>query len=215
MGRICKTLALSLTLIIVISCVTLLIVKPTTAQSIPGPTVPQFTVKFVEWVYAVPFTSGAVPVVNFTFKNPSFTPYTDQNGNKIDLNYLIDWKRPTDQTWIQDNFPLSELDNKTHSVGIYIYEPGIPSQAGQIEFKVAAQISYLKPGASNITEIGETSDWSSIQTITIPVSSSSPTTTPIAIGSLIFSLGISLVVLVVVAIVLMLYRKHQKTANFE
>jgi hypothetical protein len=173
MGRISKTVALLLTLIVVMSCLSLLMVKPTNAQLIPAPSVPQFTVKFVEWTYFVPFDPGAVPVVNFTFKNPPFTPYTDQNGTKIDLNYLIEWKRPTEQTWIQGIFPLSRLDNKTHSIGMYIDVPGISSQAGQVEFKVAAQISYL-PEASNVTEIGETSDWSSIQTITIPSSAPVP-----------------------------------------
>jgi hypothetical protein len=173
MGKIIKTVGLFLTLIIAMSCLTLLMVKPTNAQSIPAPSVPQFTVKFVKWAYFVPFDPGAVPVVNFTFKNPPFTPYTDQNGTKIDLNYLIDWKRPTDQTWIQNPFQLSGLDNKTHSIGMYVDIPGISSQAGQVEFKVAAQISHL-PAASNVTEIGETSDWSSIQTITIPSSAPVP-----------------------------------------
>ncbi len=214
--KISKTLAVSLTLLIIVSSLTMLVVKPANAQAIPTPSVPQFTVKFVKWAYFVPFDPGPVPVVSFTFKNPPFTPYTDQNGTKIDLNYLIDCKRPADNTWIQYPFLLSGLDNITHSVGMYIDVPEISSQAGgQLEFKVAAQISYL-PEGSNVTEIGETSGWSSIQTITIPSSSSSPTTTPTAISSLIFILGVSLVVvLVVIAIILMIFRRHRKTANLK
>jgi hypothetical protein len=210
MGEIIKTVGLFLTLIIAMSYLTLLMVKPANAQSIPSPSVPQFTVKFVKMAYNVPETYGvAVPAVNFTFKNPPFTPYTDQNGNKIDLNYLIDWKRPSDRTWIQYTFPLSGLDNNTHSVGMYIDEPGIPSQTGQIEFKIAAQITYL-PKASNVTAIGETSNWSSIQTITIPASSSSPTpSVPEFCWLMMLPLFLSIIFIVV------LFRKRKVNDNHD
>ena len=214
MGKI-RTLAVSITLIIVLSSLSLLTVKPAITQSQSAPSVPQFTMKFVEWVYAVPFSTGAVPVVNFAVKNPPFTPYTDQNGTKIDLNYLIEWKRPADSTWIQGIYPLSRLDNKTHSASMYIDVPEISTKAGQIEFKVAAQIIYY-PEASNVPTTGETSNWSSIQKITIPESSSSPTQTPKAIDRLTLTLGISFVVLlVVIATILMIYRRHRKTANLK
>jgi heme/copper-type cytochrome/quinol oxidase subunit 4 len=209
MGSLNKLFPLFITVILVAS--SLLFISLTNAQSMPAPSVPQFTVKFVK-IDLSPEANDKVPVVNFTFKSQPFTPYTNQNGNKIDLYYLIDWKRPADSTWIQYNFPFSGLDNNTHSIGMYIYESGIPSQTGQIEFKVAALIGYITPDTPNTTAISETSSWSSTQTITVPVSSSSPT--PIAIGSLALTFAISIIaVITAIVITLLLHRRHRKTAN--
>ncbi len=49
MGNINKAFALLLTLIIALSCLTVLIVKPANAQSIPTPSVPKFTVKLTSF----------------------------------------------------------------------------------------------------------------------------------------------------------------------
>jgi hypothetical protein len=58
MGKIIKTIVLFLTLIIAMSCLTLLTVKPVNAQTIPTSTIPQFTVKFVNASYTVTTTNS-------------------------------------------------------------------------------------------------------------------------------------------------------------
>jgi hypothetical protein len=66
MGKIGKTLALLLTLTIAMSALTLLTVKPINAQTTPSPTpyhelpnpsVPEFTLKYIDNSHAVPPTT--------------------------------------------------------------------------------------------------------------------------------------------------------------
>jgi hypothetical protein len=52
MGKISKTLALLLTVIIATSCLTLFIFKPANAQSTAKPSIPQFTLSFVNASYS-------------------------------------------------------------------------------------------------------------------------------------------------------------------
>lgn len=61
MSRISKTFALILTLIIVMSCFTLLIVRHANAQTIPKPSVPEFKLKLVDNSYDVPATYSTDP----------------------------------------------------------------------------------------------------------------------------------------------------------
>ncbi len=58
MSRINKRHALLFILIIVISGLSLWIIKPVFAQSIPTPSMPQFTVKFVNASYSVTSTNS-------------------------------------------------------------------------------------------------------------------------------------------------------------
>ncbi len=58
MDKISKTFALFLTLIIVMSCLALLIVKPAHAQTVPTPTIPQFSIKFVNASYTSTATNA-------------------------------------------------------------------------------------------------------------------------------------------------------------
>ena len=94
MGRIGETLAFMLTLIIAVSCLTLLAVKPADAQSgqtpnypdyIPNPAVPQFTLKLVQSSYdevvTDPFTGAETThsvnnsTIEITITNQPFRPY--------------------------------------------------------------------------------------------------------------------------------------------
>ena len=61
MGKISKTLALFLTLALLMSCPTLLDVKPTNAQTTPKPSVPAFTLKLVDNSYDVPPLPATTP----------------------------------------------------------------------------------------------------------------------------------------------------------
>jgi hypothetical protein len=74
MSKISKIFALILILIMVISSQSLLMIKPTYAQSIPKPSVPQFTVKFVN-------ASNSVTTTN---------PYTGANETQQIINDSIE-----------------------------------------------------------------------------------------------------------------------------
>ena len=74
MGKIGKTFAIFLTLIIAMSCLTLLTVKPVNAQAIPKPSVPEFTGKFVNASYSVTTTN----------------PYTGANETQQIINDSIE-----------------------------------------------------------------------------------------------------------------------------
>ncbi len=72
MGRISKAFAFFLTLIIAMSCLTLLVVKPTYAQS-NVPSVPNFIISYIDSSYYSspaytpnPFT-GTTPATSFNF----------------------------------------------------------------------------------------------------------------------------------------------------
>ena len=104
-----KRLSLLLVLILIFS--SLMIVKPSIAQSIPKPSVPEFTVKMVDRSYDVPltYTNSTNPytgqqvtsthggyhvenrTIDVTIKNQPFTP-TNIDGNTTQLFYVIRWK---------------------------------------------------------------------------------------------------------------------------
>ncbi len=119
MGKISKTFALFLTLIIAMPCVTLLAVKPVNAQTIPTPSPPEFTVTFVDRSYTVPITttqttdpftgqqvihtSGGQYVKNQTvdikIKNPQTLSVTLSNGSVAQLYYSIRTKGHFSDNW--------------------------------------------------------------------------------------------------------------------
>jgi len=118
MRKIGKTFALFLTVIMAMSCLTLLTVKPADAQAIPKPSVPSFTVKVVDRSYDVPatvtystdpfsgkqvsYSSGGYHVTNKTIdvaiQNQHFSPITG-NGSTVDLYYTIRMKGHFGNDW--------------------------------------------------------------------------------------------------------------------
>ncbi len=117
MGKISKTFALFLTLIVTMSCLTVPMVKPASAQSVPEPSVPEFTLKFVDKSYDTPSTttsttnpnndkttSTTIPsqhVQNYTIElvitNQAFP--TTINGNTSDLHYNVRTKSHFEENW--------------------------------------------------------------------------------------------------------------------
>jgi hypothetical protein len=86
------------------------------AQSIAKPSVPEFTLKFVDNSYDVPPTYGIDQytgekvitspgyhidnrTVEFTIKNQPFTPHADASGNDISLYYNFRFKGPYGDNW--------------------------------------------------------------------------------------------------------------------
>ena len=68
MGRLSKSFALLLVLIMALSSLGLLIIKPACAQSIPQPSVPEFTLKVVQDSFNVPISYS----IEVTIKNQPF-----------------------------------------------------------------------------------------------------------------------------------------------
>jgi hypothetical protein len=121
MGTKSKSIAGFIILIIAISSLSLLIVNPATAQSIAKPTVPQFTVGFVDHSYNVPvtYTNSTNPytgqqvitsqggyhvenkTIEITINNQPFTPYTDAEGHVINLYYNVRAKGHFGQNWTE------------------------------------------------------------------------------------------------------------------
>jgi hypothetical protein len=109
-----KTLALLLTLIITMPCLTLLTVNPANAQT-QKPTAPQFTIKDSDYSHTVQSTYGIDPYtgkskivsdsyrmadrqVQFTIPNQQYNRI-DSNGNHIQLYYYIRYKGHYGSTW--------------------------------------------------------------------------------------------------------------------
>ena len=108
------------------SSLSLLMVKPASAQSIPKPSVPQFTLTFQDNTYVVqpttfattdPYTGkqtitgstiGAYVAnasITVRITNQPFTPYTDANNNTIQLYYDVRWKGQFTDSWEGSLFP--------------------------------------------------------------------------------------------------------------
>lgn len=138
MDRIGKSLSLLLILII-----SLTIVESASAQTIPKPAVPEFSVRYVDYSYDVPpiygidqFTGNQAIIKNgyhienetfeFTIKNQPFTAYVDSYGNSINLFYNLRFKGFYGTEWIY--FPF--LDNgqgvRRYAAGFYqFYDPNL------------------------------------------------------------------------------------------
>lgn len=181
--------SITLLLITVLSVSSLVMVGCAFAQSIPKPSAPDFTVKFVDF-YDVPPTYEVDPETGdtvitqegfrvdwyhivVTIKNQPFTPYNDTNGNLIGLYYSLFVKDEFKQYW--SDFGLIFSSDSEYTERAYI----CGRQAGSYVLR------YLKPGdklyfqmqaAIGTTElslfdnnfISEVSGESEIQTLTIP-----------------------------------------------
>jgi hypothetical protein len=91
-------------------------VESASAQSIPKPSVPEFTLKYVDNSYDVPPTYGVDPYtgknaltqdgfkaqnksIEMSISNLPFTPYKDSKGNMLQLIYEVRWKAHFSSDW--------------------------------------------------------------------------------------------------------------------
>lgn len=176
------------------------------AESIIKPSVPQFTVAYVDYSYYLPpvyevdqysgktvQTGGGYTVQNKSFelkiKDLQFTPYTVKDDNGLDrqvgISYEIlykghygrDWRfysvfgnSPSGYTIVLFGLDWGSLQPPATLEGLQIGD--------QVDFKVQAKIGYfIYTGANPINDrefVGESSGWSSTQTVTVPDSYTSP-----------------------------------------
>lgn len=128
--------AFTILLILILAVSSPMMAKPASA-SVPKPSVPEFTVKFVDNSYGVPTTYSTDPytgknvthptyrVINKTIevmiKNQPFVPYYDANSNStISLYYNIRMKGHFESNWtniypIDDTPPMSNSEYTTFS----------------------------------------------------------------------------------------------------
>lgn len=160
-----KNFALVLILTIAISNLSLLMVKPVSAQSIPKPSVPQFSIQVVDYSYDVPTTYSTDPytgkqVVNPGYhvddvrvegkiKNQDFTPYTIPNPNStsaydrnlnIDFYYNISYKGHFGEDW-RMLFGSEDVDFLKQDYGSK-YTTFNTSRYNAVEFQDGAQVDF-------------------------------------------------------------------------
>ncbi len=199
-------------LILAISSVGLSIIKSADAQTatptptIPMPSVPQFTIKYVNSSYEVPasstinqftgqeVTSPSYHVENssivITILNQPFTPYIiDNYGNRVNLLYNVRMKGQFTDVWTNlynnlEDHPLSsgsEYTVLTFPVNSNASNSLTIPIGSQVDFQVQAMIGYGQVFEGFGTPLifhGNTSGWSDTQTVTIPASSTSASPSP-------------------------------------
>jgi hypothetical protein len=188
----------------------LAIANPVCAQSIPTPSVREFTLTFVPQpstdatpTYGVdPYTGKSYLLspgyhvdnsfILITIENQAFTPYTNENGHYISLFYNFSYKAHSEDDWkynVDNNFysPLGRPDyrqpesNYTTIKFLPSYYLNTNNSTDEMDFRVQAKIGYYRLDDNqkifHITFTGQTSDWSNLQTISIPETSTIPTPT--------------------------------------
>ncbi len=144
MGKIGKTFALFLTLIIAMSCLTVLIIKPTNAQSIPTLSTPQFTIKFVNASYTSTTTNSytgqsQTQLINnnsieITIKNQPFDYSNNGLPYQIYFNVRVEPHFSNKDNWTEV-YPLENLTSSQASGNGFPYAwyllPESPPQSNQ------------------------------------------------------------------------------------
>ncbi len=180
-----KIFPLLFILTITISSLSLIVIEPTNAQT-SKPSTPEYSLKIVD--------ASGIQAIELTIKNQPFEPYTD-NGEAVSLYYNVHFKLHDAESWTAmyycgDVFPThSNSDTKLvyplqlsadsssyrllkENAGYYYLLSEVPFN-GQIDFRVQAMEGQL----TSASFTGQTSDWSNVQTIAIPETSSSPNQT--------------------------------------
>jgi hypothetical protein len=188
MEKIDKTFALTLILIIAMSCLTLLIVNPTSAQTIPIPSVPRFDLKFQDNSYWVNSTQHIQnQTIQIKIENQPV-------GNSEYLLYLIDIKSHYEDKWNSTGASIWEDTQSQATLISYALEGNNASSTfnGYLEFSIGDTVDFRvqtellhylgPPDGSNIQSgyLKEVyrSDWSNTQTIIIPEGSISSSPNP-------------------------------------
>lgn len=200
MGRLGRHIAVIIAAIFAISSIT--IVGNISAQTIPEPSVPKFSLKFVveqfdiEPTYRInPYTGenetlspeyhGYTRHVIITVEPQQFNQFTDSKGNLIQLfynvslkgSYATEWSHYPDSTYV-DLFNASSTGNTIIGVSLEGY-PGIPSKAF-LDFRLMSVIGHYDyetfqgtTWVDGFTSI-KNSVWSNPQTVAVDETSVLP-----------------------------------------
>lgn len=204
-----RPISRSLVILLVFFAVSaLVIVKPAEAQTITKPSVPEFTVRYVDRSYDTQPTYGydqytgknviTKPsehidnrTIEITIKNQPFTPFTDENGNTINLLYNVQYKGAFGENWTSMFGERSYWANGSPDpYGTYGYPVQNPSSQyttisftlywnmveGQMDIQVEALKGYTTKTADPAREhilwtvyeytfYGQESGWSNTKTV--------------------------------------------------
>jgi hypothetical protein len=191
-------------IILILSFLTILLVFNPGVLAASNPSVPQFTLQYVDHSYDIPPTYGTDPytgntimktygshvdnrTIDVTIMNQPFTPYKDSSNNTIQLYYNVRSKGHFEE-WNGDSDFGShsvrglQASSSTYTVISFDIQYWGVSAGGQIDFQVEAITGYAYYDASACgtnyqTTVGN-SGWSSIQTITIGNPANVSSTTP-------------------------------------
>ncbi|MCL2642955.1 MAG: hypothetical protein FWD52_05550 [Candidatus Bathyarchaeota archaeon] len=221
--------------------------------------VPQFTVKFVDYSYNVAPTSTTsvdpytgketittIPGyhvehtrIEVVIKKQSFKPYTDERGYTYDLYYGVQFKGHFSDYWVPFGGAKNQPNSDIVAVGAEPIYTSMYVAGSKLDFRVSAGIVGYREDSIYANYVDESrSDWSKVQTITIPNGSSSqPITLPPYVTSddgdggqlqppdqtqplkVLFTNPLFTLVVgvlfggVVVAVVMMILKRHLKTSN--
>jgi hypothetical protein len=139
---------------------------PTEPASIPKPSVPEFTLRFVDNSYYVPSSTTTTTdpytgeqtvttepgyhvyngTIEVTIKNQEFTPYSIDSQTTISLFYYVSYKGHYTEDW--DYYPPSTYGREYSAIFIRpstsdytVVQIRAPSE-GEMDFRVQAQIGY-------------------------------------------------------------------------
>lgn len=171
MDRINKVLSLLIVAILAVS--SLIMVESVVAQSIPKPSVPEFTLTSISSM--APNNS----FVRITIKNQAFIPYRDENGDYIDLYYNVSYKPHNDTEWNYyfENYYFIHQSSTNYTIIEH------NANAAHMDFRVQAKIGYVTLKSASPVIIYEFTeqkgDWSDTQTIDlVPTPPTSNPTVP-------------------------------------
>jgi hypothetical protein len=194
MTKIRRVACLFLLLLMVASI--LVLVQSISAQSIPKPSVPEFTLHYTIQSRDVP---GATPTytidpytgqqkiqtpgssgyhldtrtVEIKVKNQPFTPYVDSNYNGLALYYNVSYKGHYETDW-HYSYYHNEQSSSDYTV---INFTDVPNDGGTMEFRLQAQIGYYSEYYMPFVAYsfrGEVSGWSSTQSVDVPAATLNP-----------------------------------------
>ncbi len=180
-----------------LDCIFCLITVIPICLSASKPSVPEFTLKYIDRSYDTkpaysidPYTGQSVitdpshhiknQTIEITIKNQPFSPSKDASGNWTSLYYDISFKGHYENEW--DSFPhrpnhgyVSASSSDYTIISFGHDQLGDVSVGGQIDVQVVALIGHDNEFAvfgtfgegREFYFTGEASDWSSIQTVTI------------------------------------------------
>jgi hypothetical protein len=201
MGAGSKTLALTIILFMVLPSLVVLTAKPTNAQTIPKPSVPEFTIQYVAHPYDVPATYTIDPYTGETITHPGYHVENksrvlviknqplppDLSNGEVTVYYQVRYKgHYSDNEWYEvyhlPDYPVqSDSEYTTISPKLNIQSKSASTDGAKIDFQVQALIgsiylveARLYGGANYWTFDGEKSDWSCTQTITVNLTTPTP-----------------------------------------
>jgi hypothetical protein len=207
MGKISKTFALLLTLIVAILCLTLLTANSVIAESpIPKPSVPQFSVSLADHSYDTPpvttsttnpynnkTTTTTIPsyhvrniTIDLTINNQPYPKTINGNASFVYFNVRIKPHFGQDWTELFQYYGNSPVQSNSQSTVIslpanYQVEDKIDIQVqAAIGYKIVTYIGHSMPNVytESVDFQHTSSDWSPTQTFTMPATSDFLSPTP-------------------------------------